>query len=95
VGEDALSANSAVKIRLSSVYFAARICPEIEGQKGSAYKLGLTGEEFEGFGNLDGSGEIDGSTKNASGVAGFDGAGWGLREDAGKGGGRGSGRLRG
>ena len=47
----------------------------------------LAGEEFEGFGDLDGGGEIDCGAEDAGGVAGFDGAGWGLGKDAGEAGG--------
>ena len=89
MGEDAVTANSAGRDRLSGVYFAAGICPEVEGQKGSADKVRLAGEELEGLGDLDGGGEIDGSIKDAGGVAGFDRAGRGLGEDAGEAGGRG------
>ncbi len=49
--------------------------------------MGLVGEEFEGFGGLDGGGEVDGGGEDAGGVAGFYGAGWGLGEDAGEAGG--------
>jgi hypothetical protein len=99
MGEDALAADGAGRVRGGSIYFAAGAGPEIEGQEGSAYQVGLASEEFEGFGDLDGGGEIDGSIKDAGGVAGFHGTGWGFGEDAGKTGSReqgvGSRRLRG
>jgi hypothetical protein len=91
VGEDALAADGTGRVWRRGVYFAAGAGPEIEGEEGSAYKIGLASEEFEGFGDLNGGGEIDGGTENAGGVAGFDGAGWGLGEDAGEAGGRGCG----
>ena len=47
----------------------------------------LSGEELEGLGGLDGGGEVDGGGEDAGGVAGFDGAGGGLGEDAGEAGG--------
>ena len=84
VGEDALAADGAGRVRRRGIYFAAGAGPEIEGEEGSAYEIGLAGKEFEGFGDLDGGGEIDGSIKDAGSVAGFYGTGWGLREDAGK-----------
>ena len=65
--------------------------PEVEGEEGAAHEVGLVGEEFEGFGGLDGGGEVDGGGEDAGGVAGFDGAGGGLGEDAGEAGGRGVG----
>ena len=61
--------------------------PEIEGEEGAAHEVGLVGEELEGFGGLDGGGEVDGGGEDAGGVAGFDGAGGGLGEDAGEAGG--------
>ena len=91
MGEDTLSADGAGRVRLGGIYFAAGAGPEIEGEEGSAYKIGLASEEFEGFGDLDGGGEIDCGAEDTGGVAGFDGAGWGLGEDAGEAGGRGCG----
>ena len=53
------------------------------GEEGSAHEVGLVGEEFEGFGGLDGRGEVDGGGEDAGGVAGFDWAGGWLGEDTG------------
>ncbi len=47
----------------------------------------LAGEEFQGFGDLDGGGEVDGGREDAGGVAGFHGTGGGLWEEAGEAGG--------
>ena len=58
--------------------------PEVEGEEGSAQEMGLAGEEFEGFCDLNGGGEVDGGGEDAGGVTGFDGAGGWLGEDAGK-----------
>ena len=93
VGEDALAADGAVGVGVGGADFAMRsLCPEVEGEEGAAHEVGLAGEEFEGFGGLDGGGEVDGGGEDAGGVAGFDGAGGGLGEDAGEaGGGEGSG----
>ena len=63
---------------------AALVGPEVVGEEGAADEVGLVGEEFEGFGGLDGGGEVDGGGEDAGGVAGFDGAGGGLGEDAGE-----------
>ena len=88
VGEDAVTADGAFGIGRGSVYFAAGTGPEIEREQGAAYEVGLTGEQLEGFGDLDGGGEIDGGAEDACRVAGLDGAGWGLGEDAGEAGSR-------
>ena len=88
MGEDTLSADGAGRVRLGGIYFAAGAGPEIEGQEGSAYQVGLAGKDFEGFGDLDGGGKVDGSIKDACGVAGFYWTGWGFGEDAGEAGSR-------
>ena len=87
VGEDALAADGAVGVGGAGVDLAALVGPEVEGEEGAADEVGLVGEEFEGFGDLDGGGEVDGGGEDAGGVAGFDGAGGGLGEDAGEAGG--------
>ncbi len=56
VGEDALAANGAVWVGGAGVDLAALVGPEIVGEEGSAHEVRLVGEEFEGFGGLDGSG---------------------------------------
>ena len=71
----------------AGVDLAALVGPEIVGEEGAAHEVGLVGEELEGFGDLDGGGEVDGGGEDAGGVAGFDGAGGGLGEDAGEAGG--------
>ena len=53
-------------------------------EKGAPHEVGLVGQEFEGFGGLDGGGEVDGSGEDAGGVAGFYRTGGGLWEEAGE-----------
>ena len=84
MGEDTLAADGAGGVWFGGADFAAVASPEIEGEQGSANEMRLAGEKLEGFGDLDGRGEIDGSVKDASGVAGFDRAGGRLGEDAGE-----------
>ncbi len=72
--------------------FGALVGPEVEGEEGAAEEMGLAGEEFEGFGGLDGGGEVDGGAEDAGGVAGFDWAGGGSGEEAGEAGGLGWGQ---
>ncbi len=88
MGEDALAADGAGGVRGAGVDLASLIAPEVEGEEGAAHEVGLVGEELEGFGGLDGGGEVDGGGEDAGGVAGFDGAGGGLGEDAGEAGSR-------
>ncbi len=82
--EDALAANGACGARAGGADFAAGASPEIEGQECSAHEMRLVGEKLECFCDLDGGGQVDGSAEDAGGVAGFDGAGGWLGEDAGK-----------
>lgn len=93
MGEDALTADGAAGTGggggdLGVLEGAVGVgVPEVEGEEGAAEEAGLAGEKFEGFGDLDGGGEVDGGGKDAGGVAGLDGAGGGLGEDAGEAGG--------
>ncbi len=93
VGEDAMGTDGAVWVGGGGGDLAAIEAggggrgPEVEGQEGSAEKVGLPGEQLEGFGGLDGGGEVDGHGEDAGGVAGFDGAGGRLGEEAGEAGG--------
>ena len=82
MGEEALAADGAGGVGGAGVDLASLVCPEVVGEEGSAEEMGLVGEELEGFGGLDGGGEVDGGGEDAGGVAGFDGAGGGLGEDA-------------
>ena len=73
---------------VAGVDLATLVGPQVVREEGSAHEVGLVGEEFEGFGGLNGGGEVDGGGEDAGGVAGFDWAGGGLGEDAGETGGR-------
>src|SRR6266851_2962294 len=84
MGEDALTADGAGWVGGAGVDLASLVCPEVIGEEGAAHEVGLVGEELEGFGGLEGGGQVDGGGEDAGGVAGFDGAGGGLGEDAGK-----------
>jgi len=61
--------------------------PQIEGEQRAAKEVGLAGEEFESFGDLDGGGEVDGGRQNTGGVAGIDGADGRLGKETGEAGG--------
>ena len=80
-----MMADGAVGVGRGGLELGAGIQPEIEGQEGPAHEVGLAGEEFQGFGGLDGGGEIDGGAQDAGGVAGFDRALRGSGEEAGRG----------
>lgn len=84
VREEALAADGAVGVWGAGVDLATLVAPQVEGDEGSAHEVGLVGEEFEGFGGLNGGGEVNGCREDAGGVAGFDWAGGGLGEDAGE-----------
>jgi hypothetical protein len=62
VGELAVGADGAVRVGGAGIDFAAVYiaiasgCPKIEAEKGAAHEVGLLGEEFEGFSDLNGGG---------------------------------------
>ena len=87
VREDALAADSAVWVWGAGVDLAALVCPEVVTEDGATHEVGLVREEFECFGSLNGSGQVDGRGEDPGGVAGFDGTGGGLGKDAGEAGG--------
>ena len=64
-------------------------CPQVEGDEGAAKQMELAGEDFEGFSDLEGSGEVDGGGKDAGSVAGLDRTDRGHGKDAGEAGGGG------
>ena len=82
--EESLGANGACGVGFGGADLATVVGPEVEGEEGATDEVGLAGEQFEGFGDLDGGCEVDGGGEDAGGVAGLDGAGWGLGEEAGK-----------
>jgi hypothetical protein len=84
VGEDALAADGAGGVGFGCIDFAALVAPKIVTQESAAHEVWLVGEEFQGFGGLDGGGKIDRSGEDARSVAGLHRAGWGLRKDAGE-----------
>ena len=88
MSEGALGADDAGGVGFGGADLASFVGPEVEGEEGPADETGLAGKEFEGFGDLDGGGEVNGGGENAGGVAGFDGAGGRLGEEAGEAGGR-------
>jgi len=89
MSEDAFATDFAVRKWLGGGDLRSLACPEIEGEQGSAHEMRLTGEEFEGFGDLKGGGEVDGGGEDAGGIAGLDRTCGGLGEDAGEAGGGG------
>ena len=56
--------------------------PKIEGDKGSAKEMMLSGEDFQGFGDLQGRREVDRRRENAHRVAGLNRTRRRLRKDA-------------
>ena len=61
VGEDALATDWAVRVWGAGVDLAALVGPKVVAEESAAHQVRLVGEELEGFGGLDGGGEVDGS----------------------------------
>ena len=60
------------------------ICPKVAGEQGAAHFCLRTNEIFEGLSDGDGGSEVDRGVQDSGSVAGFDGAGGRLGEDAGE-----------
>ena len=81
------AANGAGGVGCGGRDFGVAVGPQVDGKEGAAGEVRLAGEEFEGFGGLEGGGEIDGHAEDAGGVAGLYRAGGRSGEQAGQAGG--------